>query len=67
MKTDKKTEYINVRVTPYTKNFLDKLAKELGRSTSGLVFFMLKQLLPQIEEPITEIGSENTLSPQRIE
>ena len=67
MKTEKKTEYINVRVTPYTKNFLDQLAKEQRRSTSGQVFFMLKQLLPQIEEPITEIGSENTLSPQRIE
>ena len=67
MKTDKKTEYINVRVTPYTKNFLDKLAKEQGRSTSGQVFFMLKQLLPQIEEPITEIGLKNILSPQRIE
>ena len=67
MKTDKKTEYINVRVTPYTKKFLDKLAKDQGRSVSGQVFFMLKQLLPQIEEPITEIGSENILSPQRIE
>ena len=67
MKTDKKTEYINVRVTPYTKNFLDKLAKEQGRSTSGQVFFMLKQLLPQIEEPIVETGLERTQSPHEIE
>lgn len=67
MKTDKKTEYINVRVTPYTKNFLDKLAKEQGRSTSGQVFFMLKQLLPQIVEPVEETDLESTQSPQRIE
>ena len=67
MITDKKTEYINVRVTPYTKNFLDKLAKDQGRSVSGQVFFMLKQLLPQIEEPIAETGLESTQSPQRIE
>tara|TARA_R100001530_G_C4257647_1_gene139615 strand:+ start:277 stop:480 length:204 start_codon:yes stop_codon:yes gene_type:complete len=67
VKTDKKTEYINVRVTPYTKNFLDKLAKEQGRSTSGQVFFMLKQLLPQIVEPVEETDLESTQSPQRIE
>ena len=67
MITDKKTEYINVRVTPYTKNFLDKLAKDQGRSVSGQVFFMLKQLLPQIVEPVEETNSESTQSPQRIE
>ena len=63
----KKEEYLTIRVTTYTKNTLEKLAKDQGRSMSGQVLYMLKQLLPQIVEPVEETDLESTQSPQRIE
>lgn len=63
----KKDAYISIRVTPYTKKTLDKLAKDQGRSTSGQIVYMLRQILPQIEEPIVETGLEHTQSPHEIE
>jgi hypothetical protein len=63
----KKDEYISIRVTTYTKKTLEKLAKDQGRSTSGQIVYMLRQLLPQIEEPITKTDSEHIQSPHGIE
>ena len=62
----KKEEYLTIRVTTYTKNTLEKLAKDQGRSMSGQVLYMLKQLLPQIVEPVEETGLESIQSPQRL-
>lgn len=62
----KKEEYLTIRVTTYTKNTLEKLAKDQGRSMSGQVLYMLKQLLPQIVEPVEETDLENIQSPQRL-
>lgn len=62
----KKEEYLTIRVTTYTKNTLEKLAKDQGRSMSGQVLYMLKQLLPQIVEPVEETDLESIQSPQRL-
>ncbi len=62
----KKEEYLTIRVTTYTKNTLEKLAKDQGRSMSGQVLYMLKQLLPQIVEPVEETDLESIQSQQRL-
>ena len=62
----KKEEYLTIRVTTYTKNTLEKLAKDQGRSMSGQVLYMLKQLLPQIVEPVEETALESIQSQQRL-
>ena len=63
----KKDAYISIRVTPYTKKTLDKLAKDQGRSTSGQIVYMLRQILPQIEEPIVGTDAERSQSLHRTE